>query len=296
MNITEFVNGVQTFKKKELIQLVTVLKVTASDLLDNIERMQANKISLDSQINQWAVTKSIVRAMDDNGYRGIGFNKGVSAALHTVKSLSDQIETMITKDKDQTWDGKLINLRQANILMTIEQMDHWLKYTSLAYDVLISLNNKAESKTDNVASKFDLRFLNQTLEYYKGTFLWLLKGPVSIINDLKNIPEVEVSEASMSVMEGSDMRSTLTAQALGIHSFNPYYWYKNSRMKTHIAEIEEIRNNNERFAMKITQAVNKRNGTNDAALDEQIEDYQNRILTGRARIDEIDKMYRSSHG
>lgn len=296
MKITDYVSNVQTFKKGELSQLVTVLQVSATDLLGNLERMHVNKISLDTQISQWAITKSIVTGLNNNGFRGISFEKAVESALATVVDLSDALDKMISKDKDSVWDGKLINLRQANILMSIEQIDQWLKYTTLVYNVLISLNNKANQHVDNTASKLDLRWLNQTLEYYKGTLLWLLKGSKAIIADLNNIAEVEVTESSIGVMEGSGMRTTLTNQQLGIHNFNPKYWWKLNRMKSHVAEIEQIRLNNEHFAMKINQAVNQKNGTNDADLDERIEDYQDRILKGTVRIAEIDNMYRSANG
>lgn len=296
MKITDYVSNVQTFKKGELSQLVTVLQVSATDLLGNLERMRVNKISLDAQISQWAITKSIVAGLNNNGFRGISFEKAVESALVTVVDLSEALDKMISKDKDSVWDGKLINLRQANILMSIEQIDQWLKYTTLVYNVLISLNNKANQHVDNTASKLDLRWLNQTLEYYKGTLLWLLKGSKAIIADLNNIAEVEVTESSIGVMEGSGMRTTLTNQQLGIHNFNPKYWWKLNRMKSHVAEIEQIRLNNEHFAMKISQAVNQKNGTNDADLDERIEDYQDRILKGTARIAEIDNMYRSANG
>lgn len=296
MKITDYVSNVQTFKKGELSQLVTVLQVSATDLLGNLERLHANKINLDTQINQWAVTKSIVGALDNGGFRGVGFQKAVEAALGTVVDLTNALDRLILKDKDSTWDGKLINLRQANILIAIEQMDQWLKYTTLVYDVLISLNNKANQHVDNTTSKLDLRFLTQTLEYYKGSLLWLLKGSKAIINDLNNIAEVEVTESSIGVMEGSGMKTLLASQSLGVHHFNPKYWWKVNRMKSHLAEIEQIRLNNERFAMKISQAVNLKNGANDADLDERIEDYQDRILKGTARIAEIDNMYRSANG
>jgi len=296
MKITEYVSNVQTFKKSELSQLVTVLQVNATDLLGNLERMHANKINLDTQVAQWAITKSVINELNNNGFRGVSFDKAVTSAVATVADLSAALEKLISKDKDSVWDGKLLNLRQANILISIEQIDQFMKYTTLVYDVLISLHNKANQHVDNTASKLDLRFLTQTLEYYKGTLLWLLKGSKAIIADLSNIPEIDVTEGSISVMEGSGMKTMLTSQNLGVHHFNPKYWWKLNRMKNHVSEIEQIRLENERFAMKISQAVNQKNGTNDAELDDRIEDYQDRILKGTARIAEIDNMYRSANG
>jgi hypothetical protein len=52
-----------------------------------------------------------------------------------------------------------------------------------------------------------------------------------------------------------------------------------------------MRASNEILAMKINQAINRKNGVNDAALDKQIEVYQDAIIKHTAKIKDIEAAY-----
>jgi len=293
MDILSYVKGVKTFKKRELVDQITALGVVATDLTANITRMEANKIDLGHEINQWMITKSITRELDNVGFRGVGFQHAVKTSLTTVSALVLGLTKMVQSSKDEIWDGKLIDLRQANLLNLIEHLTHWVRYTGLVYDVLITMKNKGDREAEKTLAKADLRFINQTIEFYKGSTVMLLKGSRIILDNLMAIPEVEVSETSIAVMEsteGAEMAS-LIQQGFGIHQINPVFWYKLNKMNLNLARIDKARKDNEVFAMKITQAVNQKNGVDDADLDHQIEIYQDEIIKNVALIESIEKEY-----
>lgn len=293
MDILSYVKGVKTFKKSELVNQITSLGVIANDLTSNITRMEANKIDLGHEINQWMVTKSISRELDNAGFRGVGFQYAVKTSLQTVSALVLGLTKMVQSSKDEVWDGKLLDLRQANLLNLVEHMDHWVKYTGLVYDVLITMKTKGNRDAEKVLAKADLRFVNQTMDFYKGTTTLLLKGSRVILDNLSKIPEVEVSETSIAVMESTEGAafSSLIQQGFGIHQVNPVFWYKLNKMNLNLARIDKARKDNEVFAMKITQAVNQKNGVDDADLDHQIEIYQDAIIKNVALIETIEKEY-----
>lgn len=293
MDILSYVRGVKTFKKRELVDQLTALGVIATDLTSNITRMEANKVDVSHEINQWAITKSIGRELDNVGYRGIGYQHAVKTSLQTVSSLVAGLSKMVQSHKDEVWSGKLLDLRQANLLNLIEHMDHWVKYTGMVYDVLLTLKNGGSKDPEKLLAKSDIRFINQTLEFYKGTMVQLLKGSTIILNGLNAIPEVEVSESSMAVMEATEAgeKSTLLKQGFGIHQINPVFWYQLNKMNLNLARIDKARRDNEIFAMKITQAVNQKNGVDDAQLDNQIEIYQDEIIKNVALIESIEAQY-----
>lgn len=293
MDILTYVKGVPTFKKGELVNKLTAQVVIANDLLANLERMAANKIDLEPETNKWGLTKSLIRSFDNDGYRGISFNVIVKKSLETIVGLSNSLIKVVQSSRMEVWDGKILNLRQANMLNLIEHNEHWLKYTNMLYDVLITMRNKAGTDPDRYLLKADLRFLNQTVEYYKGTTSQLLKGVKVIMNELEAIPEVEVTETSLAVLEGvdGDGSTSLSKQGFGIHQVNPVFWYKLGRMNLNLARIEKARRDNEVFAMKISQTVNQRNGENDAELDHRIEVYQDEIIKNVALIEHIEKEY-----
>lgn len=293
MDILSYVKGVPTFKKRELLDKIATLTVIATDLTANITRLEANKIDLGHEINKWAITKSIVRDLDNAGYRGVGFNHAIKNCLTTIVAVADGLGKMVQKDRNETWDGKLMNLRQANLLNLLEHSEHWLKFTSMVYDVLMTLKNGGATDPERYLAKTDIRFINGTVDFYKGTTLQLLQGSRTVIAKLEAIPEVDVTETSIAVLEGTEDKSLtqILKQGFGVHNLNPVFWYKLSKMNLNLARIEKARRDNETFAMKISQAVNKKNGVEDADLDNQIEIYQDQIIKNVALIESIEADY-----
>lgn len=293
MDILSFVKNVKTFKKSQLIDKLSALQVITRDLEANLERLTVNKISLDHQINQWAVTQSVVKHLDNSGYRGVGYLRMVTGNLTTLSALYPSLIKLVQQNKDEIWDGKILNLRQANLLNLIEHIEHWLKYTTLSFDVLMSLHNKATTSPELAASKADARWLNGTLEFYKGTCLELLKGSRLILQALEAVPEIEVSETSVAVLESTEGKDKLDMlkKGFGVHQLNPLFWFGLANMKYNLAVIEKARRDNELFAAQISRAVNQKNGVNDAALDEQIEVYRDEIIKNVALMERIENSY-----
>lgn len=292
MDLFEYAKGVKTFKKGELVMKLTTLTVAGNDLLSNLERLDANKIDLGHVANQWAITKSVIRALEQSGYRGVSFGHAMKASAQAIVALVPGLTKMVQGYRDEVWDGKLLTLRQANLLNLLEHIEHWLRYTNTVYSVLMSLNNKKATSGDAALDRADLKMVNGTLDFYKGTTNTLMKGARAIIANLETIPDVEISETSIAVLEGTgSVNADLLKQGFGVHNLNPIYWYSLSKMNLNIARIEKMRRDNELFAGKISQAVNLKNGVNDAELDNRIEDYQNEIIKNVNTIESIEKQY-----
>ncbi|TQH47457.1 hypothetical protein, partial [Pseudomonas aeruginosa] len=76
-----------------------------------------------------------------------------------------------------------------------------------------------------------------------------------------------------------------------VHLLNPKYWISLANMNLNIARIEKMRRDNELFAMKISKAVNMKNGVNDAEIDRQIEVLQDEIIKNVNTIETIERRY-----
>lgn len=293
MNILEYKGKVKNFKKSELQIKLDSLLVGARDLSSNIERMEANKIDLSSYINQWVVTKSVVKALEAAGYRGVGYVHMTKAALKVIEALIPMLSKVVRDQREEIWSGRTMNLRQVNLLNLLEHIEHWLRYTTLVYDVLLTLNNQGTNQPEALVAKGDAKWVNGTLEFYKNMSVTLLKGAMAINKALEAIPQVDVSEGSLAVLEATEGKDSvdLNKQGFGIHHVNPIYWYDLGVMNLNVARIEKMRRQNELFAMKINQAANKKNGVNDAALDEEIEIYQDEIIKNVNTIEEIERKY-----
>ena len=87
------------------------------------------------------------------------------------------------------------------------------------------------------------------------------------------------------------IRHSKTEHGFGIHSINPIFWSSVLWSKVQLVRIDRMRASNEILAMKINQAINRKNGVNDAALDKQIEVYQDAIIKHTAKIKDIEAAY-----
>lgn len=292
MNILEYKRGIKTFKKSELQIKIDTLLTAARDMSANIERLEANKIDLSPYTNSWVVTKSVVKGLEAAGMRGVGYIHMTKVALSCLEVLLPGLNVLIKNQREEIWDGKTMNLKQVNVLNVLEHIEHWLRYTTLVYDVLLTLHNKGNTNPEALVARGDAKWVNGTLEFYKAMSITLTKGANALLKGIESTPAVDVSEGSLAVLEATEGHTPdLMKQGFGIHNVNPIYWYKLGEMNLNVARIDKMRRENELFAMKINQAANRRNGTNDAALDDEIEIYQDAIIKNVHTIEEIERKY-----
>lgn len=293
MELFEYAQGVKSLKRNQLVTKFTTLSVGANDLIANLDRLEASKIDLGHVINSWAITKSVSKALESSGYRGVSFNYALKSGAKTIVALAPLLSKLIQGYREDIWSGSTLTLRQANLLNIGEHIEHWLKYTNMVYSVLMTMHTKGEQAGMAVATKADLKLLNGTLELYKAVTVQLMKGSKVLFAHLEGIPDVEISETSLAVLEGTnpDATTDLLKQGFGIHNVNPVFWYQLAEMNLNVARIDKMQKDNELFAMKISQAVNQKNGVNDAELEHQIEVWQDAIIKNVNTIETIEKKY-----
>ena len=294
MDIKDYIGNVKTFKQEDLLNALNAIEVRANDLLNNLEQIQVNNLDLSKFESSWYVTKGLSRHLENQGFGALDLFKVQTVGAQAIKSALEPLGKMIKDYHEKLWDGKLITLKQANILNLIEYMNFWLKYSFMVCDVLMTMNNDGESP-DRYLGKGDLRWIQGTEGFYRSFTVDLLKGSRYIMTNLEKIPDVEISQGSLDVLdalgEKEAVGSDLLAKGFGIHLMNPYFWFSVGRSKYHLMRIEQMRRENELFAMKISKAINKRDGSNDPQIDRQIEVYQEAIIKNEHAIEEIEKDY-----
>lgn len=291
MNVLEYTKNVKTFKEADIKSALLNITVSNNDLRDNIQRI-VNELDLSKEIGEWVITKGITKYLASKGLNGKSFVQDILAASATIDKLVPELTKVVTGFKEQVWDGKLINLRQANLLNLIEHLNFWLSYTRTVFEVLVSIHGTRQDPMSTL-DKADTRWINGTEQFYRLFFAELLEGANSIIVGLGNVPEVEVSQTTLDVLEATESESTsdLLKQGFGIHLVNPVFWVGMLWKDINLKRIDQMRRKNEMFAMKITQAINLKNGSDDPKLDHRIEVYQNEIIKNQAAIERIEASY-----
>jgi hypothetical protein len=292
MNILEYTAGIKTFEKSKLLGLVDSLKVEAASLDENLRNLEANDLALDGVAERWVVTKSLIKQLAGHGFPIKDMNSASRNSLAVITAILPELSKLVMGYKGTVWDGKLLTLKQTNLMNLIEHISFWLRYTRSIYDVLLTLNNK-KIEAEKYLSKYDSKWINGTQDLYKSFTLELAKGGRSILKELNEIPELPVDEGPLATYEAIEGpgKIDLLKKGFGIHLVNPVYWYHLSVAKINIARIENMREENMAFSAKIAQAVNLRAGTDDHDLDRRIEIYQDKIVRNNHTIENIEAQY-----
>ena len=294
MNILDYAKGVKTVKDIELLGTLSTISVGLQDLIENLKKMDLSKIDINPLADHWILTKAILKAV--KGSDAIPGNMTLTEVLilcaESGVSTSNELKLQVKKYNQKLWSGHTLTIPQANILNLIEHLEYWMNYSTTVVDVLLT---QVSSKTapELYLSKADTRWLNVTKDLYVETTALLCRGSRHIIDNLKAMSELAVEDDVVDVVESSRGVGAISvaARGFGIHTVNPLYWYDSIKEKVDLYRIDNMRRSNEMFAMKINQAVNKKNGTNDPQMDRQIEVYQDAITKNRAKIDGIIESY-----
>lgn len=291
MDILSYTKKIKEFKESEILSTLNNIQVGAQDLLGNIDSLRANNISLDGVAEQWVVTRGVQKHLTNVGFRH-SFVDTIELGLKTLTTLAPEVSKLVKGYHQKIWDGQLMTLRQTNLLNLGEYMTFWLRYSTTLLDTLLSMHT-AGGSPDKLLNKHDTRWITGTEDLYRSFSVDLMKGSRSIIQNVERVPDIEVSESALDVLSATEGSAKVDALQKGfaIHLINPVYWMSLGFSKIQLWRIDRMRRSNELFAMKISQAINKRNGSSDPQLDRQVEIYQEAIAKNDYKISEIEADY-----
>lgn len=291
MDIINYAGKVKTFKASEIMMLVQSLDVGANDLIGKVELVKANSINLDNEIETWFVTKSIQKNLASSSFKS-PFLNAIEFNARCIAMVALDLKRLVGEYKDKIWDGKLLTIKQANILNTIEMFTFWVNYSQTLLDVLITMSNEGVA-AEKYMTGHDLKHVNDTKGLYEQLSIELLKGSKYFVKRLEAMHDVPVDENSVSVLESTEGKGQvdILTKGFGIHLVTPIFWVSLARSRVQLARIEQMRRKNEQFAMKISQAINLKQGNDDPQLDRRIEVYQDAIIKNEAAIARIEASY-----
>jgi|AGFS01.1.fsa_nt_gi hypothetical protein len=294
-DIREYASSVKNVSRKNILTLISTVDVSAHDLIDNVNRLESEGLTLVSESAGWAVTKSIannVAKATPNFNASTPTLTTMKMVAEVVTNLTAYLKKEVSAYKDELWAGETMSVRQVYLLSTIEQLDFWARYSSKLLDVLLSMSVKSGFVVDKYLTKNELMFLNGSALYYSNITVSLLKGKTALIKEIDAIPELDADdENSMDIMLGMGGKKPELARGFGIHYLNPKYWYDSLMREIDLMRIRSAQEHNEFLAMKINQAINQKNGTNDASLDHRIEVYREKIVKNTGTINKIVESY-----
>lgn len=292
MDIFSYAKNVKTHKEGEILSQLDSILVNASGLQANLLMLKESNVDVSDAAGKWVIPRGVIRHLENQGFRGNTYLQIVDQSISTITSLVPELRKLVKGYNENLWDGKTVGLRQINILNLIEHLNFWVNYSAEVSSALVTMSSE-NKPAERTLTKHDLQWINGTEDFYKTFTVTLLKGSRALLEHLKKIQDVNVDANTVDVLEGTDGSGaiSLVSKGFGVHLINPVFWFDLGQSKINLRRIENMRKRNDQFAMKISQAINLRNGTNDPQLQRRIEIYQDEIVANEATIRHIEAQY-----
>lgn len=263
-----------------------------SDTLKLIEDSPETKANVEAVINSNAVLKGL-----DNDTRKFINPKtnlldSLNFAVRTLSLWLPKLRDRIEKSQVKVFDTETLSFKEKGILDSVSSINFYTKYATMLLDIALTQANKPE-RMEAYLEKADFRFFNDTAKYFTSLttrFNTSVKDLETMIDKLSDETFDTLSEDIIKGQLGID--SVSVAQNLLPHEVNPFHWLKWREMKKDVKTIQVSGEQIDMLVMKIARLNNRRNGSEDPALDRQIEVYQNDIIKKRARIAQIEDKYK----
>lgn len=244
--------------------------------------------SLQSYVDHNAVLKGIQSKVKSKIGNNFDLLAAIEMGVNNVAAVLPELRKMVETSSTKTYDGETISFKERGLLDTISAINFFNRYTNMTLDILLTQGYDEKADVKSLLNKVDFAFFNDTANYYSTLLVRFSEGYKVVVEAIKVLSDEQVDDLSEGIIAEAEGKEAVSVrQGLAPHELNPVFWFRLWRMRRDVSTIQVSQEQIELMAMKIARLNNKRSGTEDPALDRQIETYENEILKKRAKIEQI---------
>lgn len=244
--------------------------------------------TLGTYVEHNAVLKSIQSKVKSKIGSNFDLLSAIEMGVNNVASVLPELRKQVSTSSTKTYDGETITFKERGILDTISAINFFNRYTNMVLDILLTQGYDEKADVKSLLNKVDFAFFNDTANYYSTLLFRFSEGWKVVLEAIENLSDEQVDDLSEGIIAEAEGKEAVSVrQGLAPHELNPVFWFRLWKMRRDVSTIQVSQEQIELMAMKIARLNNKRSGTEDPALDRQIETYENEILKKRAKIEAI---------
>lgn len=244
--------------------------------------------TLGTYVEYNAVLKGIQSKVKSKIGSNFDLLSAIEMGVNNVASVLPELRKQVSTSSTKTYDGETITFKERGILDTISAINFFNRYTNMVLDILLTQGYDEKADVKSLLNKVDFAFFNDTANYYSTLLIRFSEGWKVVLEAIDNLSDEQVDDLSEGIIAEAEGKEAVSVrQGLAPHELNPVFWFRLWKMRRDVSTIQVSQEQIELMAMKIARLNNKRSGTEDPALDRQIETYENEILKKRAKIEAI---------
>lgn len=240
----------------------------------------------------------------NRAFKGMPLNC-VELIYQVLNQMSDKL-TYLDELIDKSFSNDIVNAQltyqQANLLRLAEMSEFFLIY---ARRLLINIFNneykhlEARPSVGEPFVKGDLKWMDENLSAFVGILAIYSQDKENFIRANKSIPELVISDDKDDIAVAQKVHGrSLDPHNLGFipYVFNPIYHIRMAIVDWRHNRIEAAKAERELLELRIQQYIMKRNGVDNAKMDQIINNAQERLKRLNKKISDMEESYRTDYG
>lgn len=235
-----------------------------------------------------------------NTYIGINSDDTLAIIVNGVVSAGSVIEWLreeIGKSFKSLDAAEGMSYRKAVLLQYVDGLRFFERYASSLGLILTMIASDKDSdrvKLESLVTQAEARFLVDTMDFF-FQLLGLVSRPLSKFQSIvRDVPDVVVDDTNDAVFSASAAGFTRIdplQMNFALHNLNPGYYHKLRKARKLVEAYEAAKEAAVGVELHLERLRNKRSGTGDASIDKAIDYHEDRLITLRKKIADVEERY-----
>lgn len=226
----------------------------------------------------------------------------IHEVLNTMSIKLTELETMVNKSFGDSIVNSQLTYHQANLLRLVEMTEFFLIYSRRLLINIINNEYKYLDSRPSIGEPFvkgDLKWLESNLGTYATMLAIYSQDKENFFRAIKSVPDLIVSDDKDETETALKVHGdNLDPFRLGFipYVLNPIYHIRMAIVDWRHNRIEAAKAERELLELRIQQYIMKRNGTDNAKMDQMINNAQERLKRLNKKITDMEESYRVDYG
>lgn len=275
---------------ENIVKSIVTERTYIQGLKESIVMINASDNEVKNNIFEYIKHNAVLNGISENIKRNISSKHDIFETilfcLDNANKLIDDIEKLLKKSNKNIFDTSSITYREKGMFDWLNSISFFNNYTSKIIDIILT----QPATIGNYLTKADFEYINKTVGYYNIILKRLSDSYKNLSRSIQMLSDEQYDPEYIDIVEQVKGKEATT---LGLmpHELNPDYWRRYLVMRWDVRTIKSNQEKIDMYAAKLQRLENQRNGTQNPALEKQIEKWQNEIQILDAEIREIEEKY-----
>lgn len=221
----------------------------------------------------------------------------VAYALNNADDIIGWLRDEVNKSFKSLEAAEGISYRKAVLMQYVDGLRFFERYASslaLILSMIASDKDSDRVRLESLVTQAEARFLVDTMDFFFQLLGLVVRPRTKYQSILRDVPDVVADDSNDAVFSASQAGFTRIDPLrlnFALHNLNPNYYRKLRQSRKLVEAYEAAKEAATGVELHLERLRNKRSGESDPAVDRAIQYHEDRLITLRKKIQQIEEDY-----